>query len=135
MARIIVGVFLILHGFVHLLYFGQSQQIFELQPGMIWPEGSWFLTNLVGGENTRLIASVSLVLAAIVFIFSGAGLFFRQTWWRILFVIAIAFSSLVYLLLWDGKMEQLPNQGLVGVLINIALAVFILVLNWPTLEP
>ena len=135
MARIIVGIFLLLHGVVHLLYFGQSQQIFELQPGMIWPESSWFLSDLFSSEKTRLIASVSLVLAAIVFILAGAGLFFKQTWWRIFFVIAIVFSSLVYILLWDGKLKQLPDQGLVGILINLALLVFILVLKWPHVEP
>ena len=135
MAKIIVSIFLLLHGFVHLLYFGHSQQIFELQPGLIWPEGSWVFSNLLGGDKTRLLASASLALIAIAFILAGVGLFFRQTWWRIIFVIAIVFSSLVYILLWNGKMEQLPDQGLVGILINIALAVFILVLNWPNLEP
>ena len=41
MFRIIFGIFIILHGLVHLLYFGQSTRYFELQPGMVWPDGAW----------------------------------------------------------------------------------------------
>jgi hypothetical protein len=29
---IIFGVFIVLHGLIHLLYFGQSRRLFELQP-------------------------------------------------------------------------------------------------------
>ena len=40
MLNIVIGVFIILHGLVHMLYFGQSRKFFELQPGMTWPDGS-----------------------------------------------------------------------------------------------
>ncbi len=39
--QIVVGVFLILHGLVHLLYAGQALRYFELRPGMTWPDASW----------------------------------------------------------------------------------------------
>ena len=135
MARIIVGAFLLLHGIVHLLYFGHSQKFFELQPGLMWPEGSWFLSSVLNMNEIRLIASASMLISAIVFILAGVGLFFKQTWWRVIIIIAIAFSSLVYLLLWNGKMERLPDQGLVGILINLALLVFVLIFNLPNLKP
>ncbi len=32
----LIGLFLALHGVVHLLYFGQSAQLLELQAGMVW---------------------------------------------------------------------------------------------------
>ena len=35
MLTILFGIFLILHGLVHLLYAGQSSRLFELQPGMV----------------------------------------------------------------------------------------------------
>jgi hypothetical protein len=41
MIRLIIGIFLLLHGLVHLLYFGQSARYFDLRPEMIWPDGSW----------------------------------------------------------------------------------------------
>ncbi len=34
MLRLIIGVFLVLHGLVHLLYAGQSARLFELQEGL-----------------------------------------------------------------------------------------------------
>jgi len=37
MLTIILGIFCILHGLVHLLYAGQSRRLFELRPGMVWP--------------------------------------------------------------------------------------------------
>jgi hypothetical protein len=35
--QFIAGIFLILHGLVHLLYYGQSARRFELAPGLTWP--------------------------------------------------------------------------------------------------
>jgi len=45
--RLIIGVFIVLHGLVHLLYFGQSWRFFELQPEMVWPEDSWAFSRLL----------------------------------------------------------------------------------------
>ncbi len=42
--RIIAGILFLLHGLVHLLYFGQSLRFFELQPDMIWPDNSWLFS-------------------------------------------------------------------------------------------
>jgi hypothetical protein len=135
MASITAGIFLLLHGLVHLLYVGHSQRFFELQPGLMWPEGSWVFSNLLNGDQIRMIASACMSISAIVFILAGAGLFLEQTWWRALFIFAIAFSSLVYFIFWNGKLEQLPDQGLVGVLINLSFLVFILILKWPSIQP
>jgi len=59
MIRILFGVFLVLHGLVHLLYYGQSARHFELQPGMVWPDGSWAFSRLLGDELVRSLAGVS----------------------------------------------------------------------------
>ena len=65
MIRTLFGIFIVLHGLVHLLYFGQSARYFELQPGMVWPDGSWLFTKLLGEESNRALTSSLLVLAAI----------------------------------------------------------------------
>jgi hypothetical protein len=39
MLRLAFSVFIVLHGLVYLLYFGQSRKFFELQPGLLWPDG------------------------------------------------------------------------------------------------
>jgi len=133
MLRFIIGVFIVLHGLVHLLYSGQSWRLFELQPGMVWPEGSWAFSKLLGDEATRLLASISYVLAAIGFVAGGTGILMRQAWWRPVVVGSAAFSAVIIFLFWDAEMQMLADKGLIGLLINIAILVALLILRWPSL--
>jgi hypothetical protein len=134
MSALPMGIFLILHGLVHMLYFGQSRRLFELQPGMVWPDGSWTFSSVLGDEPTRLLACAACGLAAIGFVLGGAGVLVGQSWWRPVIIGVSIFSSLLYLLLWNGKMQGLANQGAVGILINIAILVAVLALQWPNLQ-
>ena len=134
MLRLIVGVFMVLHGLVHLLYFGQSARYFELQPGMLWPDGSWTFSRLLGDGTARLLANILLVLAAIGFVASGAGIFVRQAWWRPVVVGAAAFSAAIFILFWDGGLQKLHDKGAIGVLINVAILVAVLMFQWPDFE-
>lgn len=131
MFRILFALFLVLHGLVHLLYLGQSRRIFELQPGMVWPDGSWAFSRFLGDETTRGLATVFLLLAATGFVAGGAGIFAGQAWWRTLVVGTVTFSALVYLLLWDGGLQNLDDKGAVGLLINVAILVAVLIFQWP----
>jgi len=133
MLRFIIGVFIVLHGLVHLLYFGQSWRLFELQPGMAWPEGSWAFSKLLGDEATRLLASISYVLAAIGSVAGGIGILMRQAWWRPVVVGSAAFSAVIVVLFWDGELQKLADKGGIGLLINIAILVALLILRWPSL--
>jgi hypothetical protein len=127
---ILSGILLILHGLVHLLYAGQSGRYFELRPGMTWPDSSWLFSRSLGDESTRLLATILLALAAITFVAGGFGLFLRQEWWRPAAISAATFSSLIFVLFWDGRLQALDDKGGVGVLINLAILVVILVLQW-----
>ena len=123
MIRILIGVFFVLHGLVHILYFGQSARYFELQPGMVWPNGSWAFSKLLGETTIRNLASVSLILAAVGFIAGGVGIFLNKTWWQPVVVSTALFSSAVYILFWDGYMQSLDNKGGVGIIINLSILV------------
>ncbi len=129
--QFIFGVFLVLHGLVHLLYAGQSARRFELKPGMTWPAGSWAFAKLLGDATTRVLASLACVIAAIGFIAGGAGVLFSVTWWRPVIVTAAIFSAAVYVLFWDGKLRQLPDQGAVAMLINLGILIAVLVFQLP----
>ncbi len=129
--RIVFGVFLVLHGLVHLLYFGQSARMFELQPGLAWPDGSWGLSYLLGTSNTRVVADALCILAGIGFFIGAFGVFFSQSWWRTALVATAAFSAIIFILLWNGRFQQLHNQGAIGILIDAALLVMVLVFRWP----
>ena len=131
MIRVFAGVFLLLHGLVHLLYLGQSARRFELQPGMTWPDGSWSFSSQLGDDGARTLASILLILAAVGFLIGGVGVFFGQSWWRTAVVASAAFSGVLYILFWDRRLQQLPNQGGVGLLIDVAILAAVLIFRWP----
>jgi hypothetical protein len=131
MIRIVLGIFVVLHGLVHLLYVGHSRRIFELQPGMVWPDGSWAFSKILGDEGSRLLSAVLLVLAAVGFVAGGAAIFFRQTWWRPVTVGAAALSAAIFVLFWDGAWQNLDDKGAIALLINTAILVAVLVFQWP----
>jgi hypothetical protein len=131
MLRFMVGTFIVLHGLVHLLYFAQSRRLFELQPGMAWPDGSWAFSRLLGDEATRWLASAACVLAAIGFVVGGTVILLGQAWWRPVVVGAAAFSAAVFLLFWNGRPQKLAQQGTIAILINLAILFYVLVLQWP----
>ena len=131
MLTIIMGIFFVLHGLVHLLYAGQSRRLFELRPGMVWPDGSWLFSRLLGDETTRLLASLLLALAALGFVAGGLGLLIRQDWWRPVTVGAAVVSGAIFLLFWDGRLQALDDKGGIGLLINLALLVVVLIGKWP----
>ena len=60
MVRILVSLLVILHGLVHLLYFGQSARLFELQPGMGWPDGSWAVFQAAWREGDPAVGQCRL---------------------------------------------------------------------------
>lgn len=126
-AHLILGVFCVLHGIVHLLYFGQSARYFELKSGMLWPDGAWAFSKIPGDESIRLLANALLVVAAIGFIAGGLGLILNQTWRYSIVPSAAIFSTIIYILLWDGTFHNLDGQGGVGILINIAILVILVI--------
>ena len=134
MLRFILGIFIILHGLVHLLYFGQSWRLFELQPGMLWPDGSWTLSKLLGDNAVRTIAGITLILAAAGFILGGFALFTNQIWWKSLIVNSAVFSSVLFILFWDGATDRLGDKGGIGILINLAILAVLLIFKWPAIK-
>ncbi len=131
MFRIVFGIFIVLHGLVHLLYAGQSTRYFELNPGMLWPDDSWAFSRLLGNEVARNLTSISLILVAIGLIAGGTGILLSQAWWRPVVVGATAFSSIVYIFSWNGRMQNLDAQGAVGIFIDIAILLAVLIFRWP----
>lgn len=128
--RIFFGVFIILHGLVFLLYFGQNRRLFELRPGMVWPDGSWAFSKLLGDSAVRKLASIALILAATGFVTAGLAILLSSTWWRAAVVGTAVFSSLIIILFWDGKLHKLDDQGGIGLLINIAILIAAFVPGW-----
>ncbi|HEX9090771.1 MAG TPA: hypothetical protein VF831_04745 [Anaerolineales bacterium] len=133
MVKIVFGIFILLHGVVHGLYFGHSAGFFELKPGMAWPLKSWVISKLLGDAALKNLASISMLLAAALFAAGGIGIFAGQPWWRPLVLGAAIFSSLAYVLFWNGKLKNLDGQGGIGLIINLLLLLAILIFRWPKL--
>lgn len=123
-----------LHGFVYLLYAGQSLRLFELQPGLVWPDGSWVLSKILGNNTVRIIACVTLIPAVAGFILGGFALFTNQIWWKSLIVNSAVFSSVLFILFWDGAIDRLGDKGGIGILINLAIMAVLLIFKWPSWE-
>jgi hypothetical protein len=134
MLRFIIGAFVVLHGLVHLLYSAQSWRFFQLQPGLLWPEGSWAFSRLLGEEGARWLAAVSCTLAALSFVVGGAAIFAGQSWWRPVVVGSAVLSAAIFLLFWDGGLSRLSDKGAIAILINIVILVAVLVFGWPAFE-
>jgi len=129
--RLVIGMFIVLHGLVHLLYAGQSGRRFELRPGMVWPDGSWAFSRLLGDQATRLLATICCILAAVGFAAGGIGILLGQAWWNPAVTASAALSTAMFFLFWNGKLQRLPDQGLIAILINGAILVAVLILRWP----
>jgi hypothetical protein len=132
---IFFGVFLVLHGLVHLLYAAQSRRLFELAPGLRWPDGSWAFARLHRESTTRRLAGFACATAAALFVVGGAGLLLQQEWWRPVVVAAAVLSAVVYVLLWDGTRRKLNEQGWLGVLIDLVLLGVLIAAGWPSVSP
>jgi hypothetical protein len=123
---VLFGIFFILHALVHLLYAGQALRFFKLRPGLIWPDGAWALSRLFGEAVTRNLAAVFLAVTAPGFLAGSLGLFLGQGWWRAAVVAAAVLSIVTYLVFWNGKFQDLPDQGGVGLLISLGILVAVL---------
>ncbi len=123
MIRILISIFMILHGLVHLLYGAQSLRLFELSPGMKWPDRSWLLVARLEQERLRKLVASAMVLAAGLFILAGIFVLVFPHGFPPVFLSACLVSSILYLILWDGTRRKLADQGGIGILINLGLAV------------
>ncbi len=128
---ILFGLFLVAHGLVYAMYAAHAMRLFELKPGMTWPDASWALSGPIGDSAVRWLVVVLLLLVAVGFAVSGASLMSRQSWWEVLAAAVAAVSTLLLLLAWNGRLQGLSEQGLYAILINAGVVVCALVLHWP----
>jgi hypothetical protein len=131
MSKFLIGIFIVLHGLVHLWYVTLSQRLVEFQPEMGWTGRSWVLTNPLGDGTTRSLASALFVLVTITYVVGGAGVLIQQDWWRPVVIGSALLSSAFILLFWDGQLQMLVEKGVLGLAINVVLLVALLVLEQP----
>jgi hypothetical protein len=96
---------------------------------MGWTGESWLLSNLLGDAVTRSLASVLYAMATVGFVAGGIGMLMRQEWWRPVAVGSAAVSAAIVILFWDGGLDLIVQKGLIGLLIDAAILIALLVLG------
>lgn len=119
--KISIGIFIMLHGLVHLFYFAHSKKIFELRPGFEWPDNSWVLSKFLSTDTIRTIASLLCILGAAAFVTSGIAYITNAFWALTLIQNSAIISSLIFVIFWDGRLKKLDNQGAIAIIINISI--------------
>jgi hypothetical protein len=112
------GLFIVLHGLVHLWYLVLSLKLVAFKPEMGWTGKSWLLTGIIGESATRTSASLFYILSAIGVVLGGVGVIIGGNWWRPLMISSLVLSSLTLLIFWDGLMDKIVQKGLIGIVIN-----------------
>ena len=131
MVRVLIGIFVIVHGLVHLWWVALSQRLVKFEPQMGWTGESRIFTRTLGDSATRLLATVLLVLATVGFVAGGLGILTGREWWRSVTVASAVPSTAIVVLFWDGSLVMIVQKGLVAFLINVVILVATLVLKWP----
>lgn len=129
MLTFILSLFFVLHGLVHLLYFGQSRRLFELHPGLTWPGRSWIFSGFPGIKTMRIIACITCILTATGFITGSYAILIDQGWWKPVIIASAALSSLMFILLWDGQKKNLSYKGGIGLLINAVIFITVILFH------
>jgi hypothetical protein len=101
---------------------------------MLWPDGSWAFSKLLGDSGARTLANIFCILAAAGFVIGAGGILFGQSWWRMAAVASVVFSGVLYILFWNGRLQHLDAQGGIGLLIDVAILVTVLVFQWPRFD-
>lgn len=130
--RILFGIFIFLHGLVHLWFVALSLGWVKFQADMGWTGHSWLLTKWLGNNHTHLLAAIFYSMAALCFVIASIGFFSNQEWTRIWMMIAALISAVTILVFWDGKAIMLVEKGLIGFLISTGMFIAIRFLGWLT---
>jgi hypothetical protein len=128
--NILIGIFILLHGLVHMWYVTLSMGWVEFQANMGWTGRSWLLSNLLGNDIIRMVSTVFYGLSTITFLVAGVGLLAKQDWSRVWMIAASVISTITILVFWDGNIGMPVEKGLLGLLINIGILVAILMFGW-----
>jgi hypothetical protein len=122
----LTGIFVILHGLVHMWYVVLSFEWVAFQPGMGWSSKSWLFSSFSPQPAIRSAAGILFILATISFLMSGIGIFIGADWMRTLILASSIFSSLLLISFWDGNFNMIVQKGLLGLLINLIIIAVVL---------
>ena len=129
--RLIIGLVLLVHGIGHVMAFLPALNITSTDK---WHHRSWLLAPVIGDTASRVISIILYGVAFIGFIAAALGLFgwlVPHDLWRSLAVVSAVISLIALALFWNSFASLFPNK-IGAIVVNIAVLVCLLWLNWPT---
>lgn len=123
-----VALFLALHGLVHLLYVAISQGWIEEEEAMGWNGRSWLLSRLLPEATVLNLGSALYVVVTAGFVVGAIGYLLGTGWATSAIIGASVLSTATILLMWDGSLAKVVDKGLLGVVINLVVIAWLLVL-------
>jgi hypothetical protein len=123
MSRIISGIFIILHGLVHIWYVVLSFNLVTFQPDMGWTGNSWLFASPKSHQVMRMIAGVLFIISTMLFVISGITILANFSGANTMLSIAAILSMITLVVFWDGKTDMIVQKGIIGVIINLVIIV------------
>lgn len=127
--NVVTGIFVLLHGLVHMWYVTLSRGWVQFQPEMGWSGRSWLISGVAGTGLTRAAATALYSAATVALVLSGVGLLSGAGWTRPLLVTSAGISTAAILIFWDGGTEMLVQKGLLGLIINLGILAAVLLVD------
>ena len=124
-----VGLVLVAHGWVHFVYAASTRGWPGPGEGWGWSAHSWLLSSVVEEESIGKLASVFIVVVALGFVIGAIGYAFSRERWATVLVGTALLSTFLYTATWDGRFTSLPETGAPGVLVDVAVPAWLLVLT------
>lgn len=128
MSRIIPGIFIILHGLVHIWYVVLSFNLVAFQPDMGWTGNSWLFSFPKSSKGLRVVAGILFIICTILFVVSGITILANLSDKNSLLLIAAILSTLTLVVFWDGKTSMIVQKGIIGVIINLVIIIGLLLI-------
>ena len=128
--RIVVAIFLFVHGIGHIQGLIASLGVIESDT---WNVKSWLFDGLLGEKTSRILAAVLFVICVLGFLataFSFIGVGLPHSMWRTLAIIFAVPSVLSLVAYWNAFSAFFNKVGAIGV--NGWILIGLLLLNWPT---
>jgi hypothetical protein len=123
MSRTISGIFIILHGLVHIWYVVLSFNLVTFQPDMGWTGKSWLLSSLKPNQVMRISAGILFIISTLLFVISGIAILAKMSGAPTILAIAAIISTITLLVFWDGKTDMMVQKGVIGIIINLVIIV------------
>jgi hypothetical protein len=128
MERIISGIFIILHGLVHIWYVVLSFNLVTFQPDMGWTGNSWLFASPKSQQVMRMIAGFLFIISTMLFVIGGITILTNFSGANTILSIAAILSTITLLVFWDGKTDMIVQKGVIGVIINLVIIVAVILI-------